>query len=384
MRGLLGAHPVAQRLGALVSDDGESAVDDHVEVGFGVLSLAREVVAEEEGVRDVEGERLEGAQVHLPTAGDAQLAVGAHQSHGAEDAEAVLRGELVGAGQRRAFEGDEEVDGDRIGVEVAQGEDRLDDLLIRLPHPDDESRARGESGRARLLHGVDAVGEGVGRADLRVVRLGGVEVVVVGVDPGGAQALGLTVLEEAEARTDLDVGVVRLDVLGHRRDTVDVPVRGAAAAGDEADAGGASGQPELRLPAGFVARQPRVLEDLGVRAQTLRAVAAVLGAEPRLEVDEVVDLDRSAEEVPSDPTGGGDEVEEFVVGGAEDRQSFLGGRRVTGTGAFGQSRHHRHAQIIEQCSGKVNSPFAPPMPLPRPGPTTRAPDRIRQESRSPR
>ena len=89
-------------------------------------------------------------------------------------------------------------------------------------------------------------------------------------------------------------------------DPLDVAVGRAAAAGDHADPGGAAAEPGGRLLERLVGLQPRVLEDVGGRAERLRAVVAVLGAEAGLEVDQVVDLDRVAEVLAAQAAGGRD------------------------------------------------------------------------------
>ena len=166
----------------------------------------------------------------------------------------------------------------------------------------------GESPAAlALLDGVDAVGVRVGRDDVVVVGLGGVDVVVVGVDARRAQPLGLAVLEQAEARAHLDVGVLGLQRPDHAGDPLDVAVGRAAPAGHHADPGRAAREPGAGLLDRLVGLQPGVLEDVGLRAERLRAVVAVLGAQAGLEVDQVVDLDRVAEVLAAQPAGGGDE-----------------------------------------------------------------------------
>ena len=102
-----------------------------------------------------------------------------------------------------------------------------------------------------------------------MVRLGGVDVVVVGVDPGRAKPLGLPVLEQAETGADLDVGVLVLDRPDHVGDAVDVAVGRAAAAGDHAHPGGAAAQPRLGLGERLVLPEPGVAQDLARRAQGL-------------------------------------------------------------------------------------------------------------------
>src|SRR5699024_11998199 len=76
----------------------------------------------------------------------------------------MLWGQRVGALQRGALEGDEEVDRDRIGIDGFERFNRFDDLVVRLTQAEDESRTRREPGAASLVDGVDTVGESMGRA----------------------------------------------------------------------------------------------------------------------------------------------------------------------------------------------------------------------------
>ena len=50
--------------------------------------------------------------------------------------------ELVHALERGSRDRVQEVDGNRVGIQLAQGERHVHDLLVRLPHADDEACAR--------------------------------------------------------------------------------------------------------------------------------------------------------------------------------------------------------------------------------------------------
>src|SRR5699024_12730859 len=97
-----------------------------------------------------------------------------------------------------------------------------------------------------------------------------------------------------------------------------------------ADARGASCQAEFRLAFGLLPGQPRVLEYLRFRAQTLRTVAAVLRAQAVLEVDEVVDLDEIAEVLTAHSACGRDQVELILIRSRQDRLGIGGSGRGTG------------------------------------------------------
>ena len=266
--------------------------------------------------------------MHLAAAGDAQLLARARQADHGQDPEALERRELLVALQRGAVEGHEEVDGDGVGVQVAEREDGLDELLVRLPHARDQAAAGGQAGGAGALHGVHALLVGVGGADGLVVGLGRVEVVVVGVDAGVLELLGLAVLEEAEARAHLDVRVLGLEVADHAGHAVDVAVRGAGARGDHAHARGAAGDAQARLADGLLRLEPRVAQDLGLGAEPLGAVGAVLRAEAGLEADQVVDLDGAAEVLLAQARGRRDDAERVRVRGVQHSDGLLSGKHV--------------------------------------------------------
>ena len=309
--------------------------------------------------------RLQRAQVHLAAAGDPDLAVGAHEAGHREDLHAAGGGELPGVLERGAVEGHQEVDRDRVGLHLAQGEERLDELLVALPEAGDQAAAGRESCGLGLGDGVDAVGVGVGLHDLVVVGLGGVDVVVVGVDAGVAQALGLAVLEQAQAGADLDVRVLGLDRADHVGDAIDVLVGRSAARGDHAHAGGAALEPGGGLLEGLVGVEPLVLQDVGGRAQRLGAVVAVLRAQPGLQVDQVVDLDGVAEVLATQASRGRDDLDQLVVVGPQDRECVVLGGRLAVQDAGGELVVDGHERSCVACPGAVGigAQYADPSPV---------------------
>nr|MCF0097820.1 hypothetical protein [Streptomyces sp. MH191] len=273
-------------------------------------------------------ERLQGAQVHLAAARDPHLDVRAHEPHHRQDAQAALRGEVPLRGQRGALDRDEEVDRHRVRVQRAQREHDVGQVLVALAHSGDQPRAGRQPCGVRLAHGVDPVGVGVRGGDVPVRGLGGVEVVVVRVGAGRAQPLRLALGEQPEAGAHLDVLVPFLDGRDGAGHALHVTVGRASPGRHQADPLGAARQPRRRGLRGLLRLQPAVLEDAGVGAQSLRAVGAVLRAQARLEVDEVVEFHPPPEPVPAHPPGRGHHVEHVVVGSDEDGQRFLAGRRL--------------------------------------------------------
>ncbi len=318
------------------------------------LSLAGEVVAEEDGVGQVQGERLHRAQVDLAPARDAHLDVRADEARHRQDAQAPLRGEVPLLGQRRALHRDQEVDRHRVRVQLTQREDHVDQVLVALAHSRDQTGAGGQPGRVRLVHRVHPVGVRVRGRDVPVRRLGRVEVVVVGVGARLAQPLRLAVGQQAQAGADLDGLVLLLDGLDGVRDPVHVPVGRTASAGHQAHPLGAPGHAGGGGLGGLVGLEPGVLEDLGLGAEPLRAVGAVLGAQARLEVDEVVEFHPSAEPVAAHLAGRGHHIEQVVVGSGEDGESLLAGRRLAPKPLV----HQRVQQVHESRSCPTGPPGA--------------------------
>ncbi len=306
----------------------EPGVRDHLQVRVARLALAGEVVAEEDRVGQVQRERLHRAQMDLAPARDAHLDVRADEPRHRQDAQAPLRGEVPLVGQRRALHRDQEVDRHGVRIQLAQREDHVDQVLVALAHARDETRTGGQTGRVGLVHRVHPVGVRVRGGDVAVRRLGGVEVVVVRVGAGLPQPLRLAVGEQTQAGAHLDGLVLLLDGPDGVRDPVHVPVGRTASAGHETHPLGAPGHARRDGRRGLVGLEPGVLQDLRPGAQPLRAVGAVLRAQARLEVDEVVELHPSAEPVTAYLAGRGHHIEQVVVGSGEDGERLLAGRRL--------------------------------------------------------
>lgn len=220
----------------------------------------------------------------LATAGHAQLLLRGGHADGGQDAQAVHGGRIPFSFQWGAVKRHEEIDRNGVGSQVA-------------------------------LHGVHAVGVGVGGADVLVVRFGGVEVVVIGVHAGRAQALGLAILEFAQAGTDLHVRVSFLEVLDHRGDALDVLVGKAAAGGHHAHARGAAVDTNGGLLEGFFGVDRRVFEDVGLGTEALRSIGAILRAHAGFEVDQVIYLHSVAKVVAPQGSGRVHEGEGLRVAG---------------------------------------------------------------------
>lgn len=77
----------------------------------------------------------------LTAFGQPDLTIGADEPRSRDDPQALGGSEISPPLHRRAAEGDEEIDRDRILIEFLQREESFDDLLAALAHSDDESAA---------------------------------------------------------------------------------------------------------------------------------------------------------------------------------------------------------------------------------------------------
>ena len=98
-------------------------------------------------------------------------------------------------GQGGAFDGDQGVDGDGFGGlgELGEGVEQGDAVVVGLAEAEDAAAADGDAGGLDVGEGAEAVLVGAGGDDVAVVFGGGVEVVVVGVEAGVLEALGLAI-----------------------------------------------------------------------------------------------------------------------------------------------------------------------------------------------
>ena len=180
----------------------------------------------------------------------------------------------------------------------------------------------------RGVDGRDSVVVGVRRADLVVARFARVEVVVVGVHTRVVQALALTLAEQAEAHADLELRVLGAEAARGLGEVAHVRVGGAAPAADEAQSARAGVNRPARRLEHHVRVEQAVLEDLARRALALRAVVAVLGAEPGPHVDEEVHLHPALEEPPPHSERSGHHLEDVVVAQREHLERLGPGRRL--------------------------------------------------------
>ena len=238
------------------------------------------------------------------------------------------------ARERRARDLHEAVDRHRIRVRRQRGQrvQQAGALFARFAHADDAAAAGLHARVAHVRQRVQAILEFARVDDLAVEIRRGVDVVVVVVQAGVAQGVGLVAGEHAERRAGFQAE--RLHLADHRGDLRDVAVLRRAPRGAHAEARGAGvarlaglrdhvlGAHELR---GFHAR---------VVARGLRAVAAVLGAAAGLHGQQRGDLDLGRVEVFAMDRGRA--MQQLGEGQREKREHFVAGPVVA---HLADSRH---------------------------------------------
>jgi len=79
----------------------EPGVGDHLQIGLGGLSLAGQIIAEEQRVGQVQRQRLQRAQMQLPTARDPDLRRRARKPRQRQNPQATLRVKATASAGRR-------------------------------------------------------------------------------------------------------------------------------------------------------------------------------------------------------------------------------------------------------------------------------------------
>ncbi len=196
--------------------EAEVAEEFHVLVGARIGG-GEEFVAVEDGVGTGEvGEGLgftaqvcaAGAEAHFGLRhGDAGYGDHADEREGIDD--------FVVA-ERCAFDGHEGVDRNAFGLRIEVGDDlqHFQTVVDGLAEAKDAAAADGHAGVLRVADGAQAVLEGVGADDVRVMLGRGVHVVVVGGDTGFLEVGGFFRAEFAEGDADFhaELGNVAHDV----------------------------------------------------------------------------------------------------------------------------------------------------------------------------
>mmetsp|Transcript_2320 Transcript_2320/g.3499 ORF Transcript_2320/g.3499 Transcript_2320/m.3499 type:complete len:266 (+) Transcript_2320:1177-1974(+) len=172
----------------------------------------------------------------------------------------------------------------RVFLQCGQRQQHVDPVHLLLAHAYD---AAGADLHARLAHpvqGVDTIGKGAGGDDLRVVALGGVDIMVVVVQPGIAQAKHLAVVQHAQRHAGLHTQL--LDPVDHRLKRSHVAILWRAPGGPHAIACGTA-----RLGPACLCQNPLHLDqfcrrELGTVTGGLRTIGAVLGTAAGLDAEQ--------------------------------------------------------------------------------------------------
>src|SRR5690606_251634 len=97
-----------------------------------------------------------------------------------------------------------------------------DAVLAAFAEPQDAAAADLDPGRAHAAQRLEPVGESPRRDDLRIERLGRVEVVVVIIEPGLGEPLRLPFAQQPERDARLEPD--RLDLADHLEDRLELPI----------------------------------------------------------------------------------------------------------------------------------------------------------------
>ena len=194
--------------------------------------------------------------------------------------------------QRRALDLHQVVDRHRLGLRVEARElrDQRGALATRFAHADDAAAADREPGVAHAVERVETVLVLARRDDLAVELRRGVEVVVVVVEAGVLERLGLAVLQHAERAAGLEPQ--RLDRAHHVEHRREVAILRPAPGRAHAEAGRACVLRGARRVDDDAQVQQRLADHARVIARGLRAIAAVLGTAAGLDRQQRGQLDR--------------------------------------------------------------------------------------------
>jgi hypothetical protein len=190
--------------------------------------------------------------------------------------------------ERRAGHRHEAVDRDAFGCGVESAEDfeHLEPVGLRFAHADDATATDRHPGLLDGADGVEPVVEGVGRDDAGIKFRAGVDVVIVGGDPGGAElARGLGrefAKRDADFHAELAHGADRFE----DRLELGVVLRDAAPCRAHAEAGAAVGPCALGGFEDAVEWKERLLFEAGVVMGALGTVGTILAATAGLDTQE--------------------------------------------------------------------------------------------------
>ena len=279
--------------------DAQALEQLHVLVGLRVGGGQQLLAIEDRVGAGQEGQGLH-LLVHLLAAGgQAHVGFGHHDARHGEHADEVERIDVLLLGQRRALHLDQHVDRHafRMLRQVGQLDQQAGAVVQRFAHAEDAARADLHPRLAHVGQGLQALGIGAGGDDVAVELRRGIQVVVVVVQAGGGQRLGLLLVEPAEGHAGFQAhGLHALDHLQH---VGHVLRRRVLPGGAHAEARRADGLGLGRRLQHLLHLHQLFLVQAGVVVAGLRAVLAVLRTGAGLDRQQGRDLHAIGVEVPA-------------------------------------------------------------------------------------
>ncbi len=230
----------------------QAQVADQGKVFLGRAAGEGQVVADDAGIGPGhEHQALELAQVFFAAAGHLDDAVGHDQPEHRDNREDLQRRHRRRAGQRRAGDRMQEIQRDDVRAQVADRKGEVHAVLVRLAHAHEAARAEFQAGVEGRPGRPHAVLKRVGGADGREEPGRGLQVVVVADEAGVDHAAGPLRRDRAETAAHAQAGPAA-DVLAHVEARLELGLREAGAAGDQAEVPRTSGRRRLGHPQQFV------------------------------------------------------------------------------------------------------------------------------------
>jgi len=273
----------------------ETEGGEEVEVLFdGRVRGGEEFVAVENGVRT--GEEAEGLGF-IGEAGAAgtetDFGFGEKQPGDGDHPDEVEGLDGVLGGEGGAGHWHEGVDRDAFGrgIELGEREEHFQAVIDGFSKAEDTAAADCHPGALDCAEGVEAILEGVGGDDLRIIVFRGIDVVIVGGDAGGFELAGFGVAELTEG--DADFHAKGADLADGFEDLFEAGITGADPfpCGTHAETGGTGGACGFGAFEDGFAGEETFGSDTGLVAGTLGAVATIFAAATGFDTEKAAELD---------------------------------------------------------------------------------------------
>ena len=275
---------------ALFRLDAEAGEQLHVLIRLRVAG-GQELLSIKDGIgAGEEGQRLH-LLVHLLAAGrQAHVRFGHHDAGNGQHADEVEGVNILLVRQRGTLHLDQHIDRHALRVlrQVGQLNQQTGAILKRLAHAENPARADFHTRVTHMRQGFQPIGVGPGGDDVAVELGRGVEVVVVVIQPGFGQRLGLLLAQLAQGHAGFHAQ--RLDTLDHLQHIGHVLGRRMFPGRAHAEAGGANGLGIGRRLEHLLDLHELFLVQTGVVMTGLRTVLAVFRARTGLDRQQRGDL----------------------------------------------------------------------------------------------